>query len=86
MHTRYDSARCNVSRGRCGRTHSDPLLLAAREHVHPVLDGVPAALALHQVRQLNDVQESLQLGVSAAAPRHLLARLRVDHLSIQIKI
>lgn len=40
--------------------YSHPLFLSSTENVHPVLDGVPAALPVPNVTQLNIVQVLLQ--------------------------
>jgi len=60
--------------------HGDALLLAAGEDVHPVGDGVPAAVALLDVRQLDQVQVRHQVRVAHPLGHHVRVSVRVDDL------
>ena len=53
--------------------HAQPLLLPQRQHLAPLLDRAPPALAVHQVLQAHHAHERAQRGVQRR--RRVAARL-----------
>eukprot|EP00166_Cyanidium_caldarium_P006427 ctg_940.g412 len=63
--------------------HSQPLLLAAAEHIGPVTHIVPAVAAFAQFTQMHLLQQLLQIIVAQAALAHVAGGQRVDDLLAQ---
>ena len=64
-------------------SHAHTLLLAAGEHVLPVGRGVPAALATHDVMEVDHFEDAVQVGVRFVLLTHVLDGVRVYHLIAQ---
>jgi len=60
--------------------HSDTLLLAARKHVLPLLDRVPAALTVRDLGQVGGLEDLEQLGIGEALLLGVLLTVGVDDL------
>lgn len=56
------------------------LLLAAAQHILPLLAGVPAALAVRQVAEAGEVEGALQVVLALALLAHVGLAVRVDDL------
>ena len=60
--------------------HRHPLLLAAGEHVLPLLTGIPAPLAVGQVPEPDLLEDAAQLAIAPSAVAHVHLRVRIDDL------
>lgn len=84
-----DAARALVEDGVLGAVveearHGDALLQAAREHVAPLSFGVPPfVIQVHEVRQVERLEDGEEVGVGGAALAHLAQRVWVDDLLAQ---
>ena len=84
-----DAARALVEDGVLGAvveeaSHGDALLQAAREHVAPLGLGVPPfVVQVHEVRQVERLEDGEEVGVGGTALAHLPQRVRVDDLLAQ---
>ena len=64
-------------------THSDALLFATAENVHPIGHGIPSAIPFLNVCQFDQVQVGEQVVVTNAPLDHVVVRIRINDLVSQ---